>query len=130
MVSLISGFIVMLSHSNGLNLFKENFFFQSGNTFGILTTNFFKICLLFFVSFIVKYFYINLIGKLFNIRKIVDIHYFKIIQTTIYYFSVVLILLLIGYNTHGKFEHRIQIFYLPLYYLFSIYCEPSLSILP
>ena len=100
MVSLISGFIVMLSHSNGLKLFEENFFFQSGNTFVILTTNFLNICLLFFISFIVKYFYINLIGKLFNIRKIVDIHYFKIIQTTIYYFSLVLILLLIGYNTH------------------------------
>ncbi|WP_255036817.1 DUF4271 domain-containing protein [Lacihabitans soyangensis] len=100
MVSLISGFIVMLSHSNGLNLFEENFFFQSGNTFGILTTNFFKVCLLFFISYIVKYFYINLIAKLFNIRKIVDIHYFKIIQTTIYYFTLVLILLLIGYNTH------------------------------
>lgn len=104
MVSLISGFIIMLSQSNGLNLFKENFFFQSGNTFGILTTNFFKICLLFFVSFILKYFYINLIGKLFNIKKIVDIHYFKIIQTTIYYFSIVLIILLIGFNTHTKLD--------------------------
>lgn len=104
MVSLISGFVVMLFQSKGLNLFEENFFFQSGNTFGILTTFFFKICLLFFISFIVKYFYINLVGKLFNIKKIVDIHYFKIIQTNIYYFSIVLILLLIGYNIHLEFN--------------------------
>ncbi len=41
-------------------------------------------------------------GKLFNIKKIVDIHYFKIIQTTIYYFSIVLVLLLIGFNIHIK----------------------------
>lgn len=104
LLSLISGFIIILSQANGLNFFKENFFFQNGNTFGILTTNFFKICLLIFVSFILKYFYINLIGKLFNIKKIVDIHYFKIIQTTIYYFSVLLILLLIGFNTYIKLD--------------------------
>lgn len=104
LLSMISGFIIMLSQSNGLNFFKENFFFQNGNTFGILTTNFFKICLLIFVSFVLKYFYINLMGKLFNIKKIVDIHYFKIIQTTIYYFSMVLILLLIGFNTHIKLD--------------------------
>jgi hypothetical protein len=102
LLSLISGFIIMLSQSNGLSFFKENFFFQNGNTFGILTTNFFKICLLIYVSFVLKYFYINLMGKLFNIKKIVDIHYFKIIQTTIYYFSIVLTILLIGFNTHIK----------------------------
>jgi hypothetical protein len=120
MVSLISGFIVMISQSNGLNLFKENFFFQSGNTFGILTTNFFKTCLLFFVSFILKYFYINLIGKLFNIRKIVDIHYFKIIQTTIYYFSVVLIILLIGFNTHTKLNVEFKYVFTSVLFIFYL----------
>ncbi|HLO46117.1 MAG TPA: DUF4271 domain-containing protein [Leadbetterella sp.] len=102
MLSLISGFILLMAQANGFSVFKENFFFQNGTTFGILTVNFFKICLVVFISYIVKYFYINLIGKLFNIKKIVDIHYFKIIQTSIYYFSAVLILLLIGFNTHQK----------------------------
>ena len=100
MASLILGFIVMLNRINGLNLLEENFFFESGDTFGTLTTFFFKTCLFFFISFIIKYFFLNLTGKLFNIRKIVDIHYFKVIQTTLYFFSIVLILLLIGYNAH------------------------------
>jgi hypothetical protein len=124
MVSLILGFIVMLNRINGLNLLEENLFFESGDTFGMLTTFFFKICLFFFISFIIKYFYINLIGKLFNIRKIVDIHYFKLIQTTIYFFSIVLILLLIGYNAHlipnVEFKYLLTSTLLVFYFLRTI----------
>ena len=113
LLSLISGFIILLSQFNGLNLFKDNFFFQSGTTFGILTVNFFKVSLLVFISYLAKYFYINLLGKLFNIKKIVDIHYFKIIQTSLYYFSFILLLLLIGYNSYIKSDFEFK-------YLFSI----------
>jgi hypothetical protein len=124
LLSLICGFIVLMAQANGFNIFAENFFFQIGDTFGILIVNFFKICLIIFVSFIIKYFYINLVGKLFNIRKFVDVHYFKIIQTSIYYFSFVLILLLLGYNTHLKpnfeFKYVITLVLLFFYILRTI----------
>lgn len=118
MLSLISGFILLLAQHNGLNLFKENFFFQSGNTFGISTVNFFKVSLLVFISFIIKYFYINLIGKLFNIKKIVDIHYFKIIQTSIYYFFIFLIILLIGYNSYLKTDFEFKYLFTSVLFIF------------
>lgn len=100
LLSIISGFIIIISQTNGLNLFKENFLFQTGDTFGITTTNFFKISLLVFISFLLKFFYLNLIGKLFNIEKVIDIHFFKIIQSSLYFFSAALIALLICFNSY------------------------------
>ncbi len=124
MASLILGFIVMLNRINGLNLLEEKFFFESGDTFGTLTTFFFKTCLFFFISFVIKYFFLNLTGKLFNIRKIVDIHYFKVIQTTLYFFSIVLILLLIGFNAHlipnAEFKYLLTSTLLVFYFLRTI----------
>ena len=119
MVSLISGFIVTLIQNNGLNLFKDNFLFQNGNTFGILTINFFKVSLLIFISFLAKYFYINIIGKLFNIEKVVDIHYFKIIQSSIIFFSIAIITLLVTFNLFIDLkEHFKNIFTLSILFFY------------
>ncbi|MCP9770084.1 DUF4271 domain-containing protein [Lacihabitans sp. LS3-19] len=108
LLSLITGFIIILSQTNGLNLFKENFLFQTGNTFGITTTNFFKISLLVFISFLLKFFYLNLIGKLFNIEKVIDIHFFKIIQSSLYFFTGALIVLLICFNSFINLQENFK----------------------
>jgi len=111
LVSLISAFILILTKSNGLPLFKENFLLQTGNSFGINTTNFFKITLLFFISFLLKFLYLSLIGKLFNIEKVVVIHFFKVIQSTLFYLSMVLIVLLICFNSYINFKDTFRVIF-------------------
>ncbi|MFC3810707.1 DUF4271 domain-containing protein [Lacihabitans lacunae] len=97
-LSMIIGFITMMSSNKGLDIFSSGFIFQSGDTFGVYITNFFKVCILIFTLFVLKYFFIKIIGKLFNIEKVVDIHFFKLIQTSVFFFSGLLIVFLFAQN--------------------------------
>jgi hypothetical protein len=107
-LSILSGFLVILIQNDKVLDISDSFFFQNGATFGIIILNFFKVSLLIFIAFVVKYFYILLTGKLFNIEKIVDIHFFKILQSTIYFFTFFVIFILVLQNTFlGKaFEFK------------------------
>ncbi len=111
LISLISAFILTLTKTNGLTLFKENFLLQTGNSFGITTTNFFKITLLFFISFLIKFLYLSLIGKLFNIEKVVVIHFFKVVQSTLFFLSAALIILLICFNSYINFKESFRVIF-------------------
>ena len=102
-LSILSGFLAILLQQNQIFVIKDSFFFQNGSTFGIILTNFFKVSLIFFIAFVGKYFFILITGKLFNIEKIVDIHFFKILQSSIYFFTLFVIFILILQNTYwGK----------------------------
>lgn len=93
LLSLIMSLIYLLLQSIGVNLLGNRWFMQDGETTGVLLANFFRLSILFFVMFIVKYFFLSLIGGLFNLSKIIDLHYFKLIQTNTVFFSMVTIVL-------------------------------------
>lgn len=121
LLSMFSSFVFILCQSRGFDILSNNFIFQNGNSFGILTSNFFKLSIVIFVLYIAKYFFINTIGSLFNIEKIVDIHYFKLIQTSLLFFSIILGLLLISYNTYlGKISNYENFFTILLLFFYSI----------
>jgi hypothetical protein len=80
--------------SIGISLLSNRWFMQDGETLGVLLANFFRLSILFFVMFIIKYFFLRILGGLFNLSKIIDLHYFKLIQTNIVFFSMAAIILL------------------------------------
>lgn len=88
LLSLILSLAYLLLRYSGLSLLGNKWFLQGGETFGILLANFFRLSILFFISLIAKYFFLGLLGGLFNLGKIVDLHYFKLIQTNIVFYSV------------------------------------------
>jgi hypothetical protein len=84
----------MLLLSKGINVFGRTIL-QEGETGGIMLTNYFRICLFVFTALIAKFFFISFVGQLFNLEKIVDIHYFKIIQSSIIFFSALVLTVMI-----------------------------------
>jgi hypothetical protein len=83
----------MLLQSKGIHVFGGRTILQEGDTLGVLLSNYFRISLAVFVIMVMKYFFIGLVGQLFNLEKIVDLHYFKIVQaSSLFYSALVLVL--------------------------------------
>lgn len=102
LLSMFSSFVFILCQSRGFDILSNNFIFQNGSSFGTLISNFFKLSIIVFVLYITKYFFLKTIASLFNIEKIVAIHYFKLIQTSLLFFTIFLSFLLISYNTYSE----------------------------
>jgi hypothetical protein len=105
-------FILLLSHvlviiylafsAREFGILQSGLLLQIGEDWGTSLINYFRLLFLFFLSFILKYFYIALIGKLFNLDKIIEIHFFKLIQASLILYSTLLISTLpvfLGYTT-------------------------------
>jgi hypothetical protein len=95
MLAMIMSFFCMLLQSKGIYVFGGRTFLQEGETLGVLASNYFRICLAVFMALILKYFFISLIGQLFNLEKVVDLHYFKIIQSSIIFYTFLVVILLV-----------------------------------
>lgn len=108
LLSIMGGFLVILIQKSGFQIFSDSFIYKSGNTFGIVISNYFKISLLIFIAFIIKYFYLLTFGKLFNIEKLVDFHYFKIIQSSIFFFTFCILFTLIVQNLYIDLSSNIK----------------------
>lgn len=93
LLSLIFSLGYLLLKYSGLSLLGNKWFLQEGETLGILLANFFRLSILFFISLIGKYFFLGFLGGLFNLGKVVDLHYFKLIQTNTVFYSVFTVIL-------------------------------------
>lgn len=120
LLSLTMSLIYLLLQSSGINLLGNRWFMQDGETTGVLLANFFRLSILFFVLFIVKYFFLSLIGGLFNLSKIIDLHYFKLIQSNTVFFSVITIVLfslILGKANINAFISESLVYILSVFYL-------------
>jgi hypothetical protein len=119
LLSLIASLIYLLLQSIGISLLSNRWFMQDGETIGILLANFFRLSILFFVMLIVKYFFLSLLGGLFDLNKIIDLHYFKLIQTNIVFFSLTVITLLsliLGKANVGDIISELFVYVLATFY--------------
>jgi len=93
LLSLIISLFYMLLQSKDINIFGGRTILQEGDTLGILLSNYFRLTLAVFVLMVIKYFFIGVVGQLFNLEKIVDLHYFKIVQASSLFYSALVLLL-------------------------------------
>jgi len=93
LLSLIISLFYMLLQSKDINIFGGRKILQEGDTLGILLSNYFRMTLAVFVLMVIKYFFIGVVGQLFNLEKIVDLHYFKIVQASSLFYSALVLLL-------------------------------------
>ncbi len=110
LLSLIMGLFYMLLQSKGIYIFGGRTILQEGETLGVLSSNYFRICLAVFVILIAKYFFINLVGQLFNLEKVVDLHYFKIIQSSIIFFTAMVLVLLVLFMEYFPHDFNWQVY--------------------
>jgi len=87
----ISVVLYYLLESKGLRLFSTTPFLASPEGVYPSLFTYIRLMVLFYIGYMVKYFYIGLVGRLFNLDKIIDIHYFKAIQGAILFYSVVFV---------------------------------------
>lgn len=102
----------MLLQSKGIYVFGGRTILQEGDTLGVLLSNYFRMSLAVFVILVSKYFFIGITGQLFNLEKVVDLHYFKIIQSSILFYTglvLVLLVLFLGYFPHD-FNWQLYLF--------------------
>ena len=112
LLALIIGLFYMLLQSKGIYVFGGRTILQEGDTLGVLLSNYFRMSLAIFVILVAKYFFIGLTGQLFNLEKVVDLHYFKIIQSSILFYTaltLVLLVLFLGYFPHD-FNWQLYLF--------------------
>lgn len=112
LLSLIIGLFYMLLQSKGIYIFGGRTILQEGDTLGVLLSNYFRMSLAVFVILVAKYFFMGLTGQLFNLEKVVDLHYFKIIQSSILFYTalvLVLLVLFLGYFPHD-FNWQLYLF--------------------
>ena len=108
LTSMMSSLVIMLLDIGGFHLLDESIIFKSGDSFTLFISNFSKISIVIFTVFILKYFFLILMGGFFNIRNVVESHFFKNIQTTILLISLIFILLFIMYNLHIPLSGNIE----------------------
>lgn len=112
LLALIIGLFYMLLQSKGIYIFGGRTILQEGDTLGVLLSNYFRMSLAVFVILVSKYFFIGITGQLFNLEKVVDLHYFKIIQSSILFYTglvLVLLVLFLGYFPHD-FNWQLYLF--------------------
>lgn len=108
LLSMVLGFFILMLQFGGLSVIEGSFLFQSGNTFAVHTVNFLKLSLLAFIVYVLKFFYLNIMGKLFNLGKVTDLHYFKVIQCSLFFYSLLLLLALVMYNAYIPLPEGIE----------------------
>ncbi|WP_188765753.1 DUF4271 domain-containing protein [Emticicia aquatilis] len=110
LLSLIISLFYMLLQSKGIHVFGGRAILQEGDTLGVLLSNYFRISLAVFVILVMKYFFIGLVGQLFNLEKVVDLHYFKIIQASSLFYSALVIVLLVLFMDYFPHDFNWQVY--------------------
>ncbi|MBB6005625.1 DUF4271 domain-containing protein [Arcicella rosea] len=92
-LSFTIGFIFMLIIIEKNDLFSTSTILQEGETLGVLFSNFLVITSIIFGAYIFKYVSLMILSNLYRLDKIINIHFFKIIQASSIFFLIVLIVL-------------------------------------
>lgn len=108
LLSLIAGLLYLLLQSQDIAIFTNRWLLQDGETAGVLFSNYFKVSLIVFLAFLLKYFFIVALGKLFNIIKVVDLHFFKLIQASIIFYSLLTLVVFVLSMNYISFDKSWQ----------------------
>lgn len=92
-LSFTIGFIFMLIINEKNDLFSTSNILQEGETLSALLVNFLEITSIIFGAYIFKYISLVVLSNLYRLDKIINIHFFKIIQASSIFFLIILIVL-------------------------------------
>lgn len=99
LISFLLSFLYQLIRHRGIDLFNTQAFFQQDETMGQLFFYFILIGFLIFIVFLIKYVMINVLGHIYKFDKIVNIHFFKSIQSSAIFYTGISLLMIFMLNT-------------------------------
>ncbi|MFN4147711.1 MAG: DUF4271 domain-containing protein [Runella sp.] len=108
LLSLEISYLYMFAQDKNINLFSSNEILLTGQSLAIIWFNYFKISLLCFAGLIFKYIALYLLGTLYRLENIANLHYFKILQSSILFYTALILALSLAALYLGDWENRIK----------------------
>jgi hypothetical protein len=91
-LSLQLGYLYLFTQDKQYNLFSSKELLLTGQSLSDAWFNYFKIALICFAFLVGKYFSLYILGTLYRLEGIANIHYFKIIQSSLLFYTTLLLL--------------------------------------
>ncbi|MBC7892330.1 MAG: DUF4271 domain-containing protein [Sphingobacteriaceae bacterium] len=105
-LSLSLAFLYMIVANKNLDLFASQLLLREGQTLGNLFLNFLEVVLLMFALFMGKYLVLKVLGGLYRFERLVDYHFFKIIQASSLFFSGLLLISMVTEVSFPRFSQQ------------------------
>ncbi|GAB3018767.1 DUF4271 domain-containing protein [Spirosoma pulveris] len=100
-LSFIIAYLIVFVQSRNLDVFDSRALLLGNQQFGWLAGEYFLVSGLVFVSLISKYFLLEVIGGLYKLQDIIYVHYFKVLQSSLLFFTAcALTLTVVAYNVN------------------------------
>ncbi|MVM31535.1 DUF4271 domain-containing protein [Spirosoma sp. HMF4905] len=99
-LSFVIAYLIVLIQSRNIDMFASRTLLLGEQHMGWLLGEFFLLSGVAFLSLIGKYVALEIMGGLYKLEEVVNVHYFKILQASLLFFtSLTLLLAVIAYNT-------------------------------
>ena len=99
-LSFIIAYLIVFVQSRNLDVFTSRSLLMSEQRFGWVAGEFLLLTGIAFMSLLGKYVMLKVLGGLYKLQSIINTHYFKILQSSLLFFTVLtLILAIVAYNT-------------------------------
>lgn len=93
LLSLELAYLYLFTQDKEYNLFSSKELLATGRTFFDTWLNYLKITFICFLAFIGKYFGLYILGTLYRLEGIANVHYFKVLQSSLLFFTTLLLVL-------------------------------------
>ncbi|OJW80423.1 MULTISPECIES: DUF4271 domain-containing protein [unclassified Spirosoma] len=98
-LSFVIAYLIVFAQSRNIDVFASRELLLSEQHFGWLIGEFFLLSGVAFMSLIGKYIALEIMGGLYRLEEVVNVHYFKILQSSLLFFTFLAVLLtVISYN--------------------------------
>ncbi|WP_420150865.1 DUF4271 domain-containing protein [Spirosoma sp.] len=98
-LSFVIAYLIVFVQSRNLEVFASRTLLLSERQFGWVASEFLLLTAIAFMSLIGKYVVLEVIGGLYKLQSIVNVHYFKLVQSSLLFFTVLTVVLsIIAYN--------------------------------
>ncbi|WP_018618436.1 DUF4271 domain-containing protein [Spirosoma luteum] len=99
-LSFVIAYLIVFLQSLNLAVFTSGTLLITGQNIGGLLSEFFLLSGVTFLSLLGKYISLEVMGGLYKLQEVVNIHYFKILQSSLLFFTFLTLLLsILTYNT-------------------------------
>lgn len=98
-LSFVAAFLIMFVQSRNIDIFSSRSLLLPGQQLPELIVDFFLISAITFALLIGKYFVLYALGNLYRLEEVTNLHYFKALQSSLLFFTtVVMLITIIAYN--------------------------------
>lgn len=99
-LSFLIAYLIVFVQSRNLDVFASRVLLLSEQRFGWVAGEFLLLSGILFISLLGKYLVLEVVGGLYQLQSIVHVHFFKILQSSLLFFTVLTLLLaVIAYNS-------------------------------